>query len=187
MSRRQTAAKLLQKLTRGEDRKVQTGKKSFAQPLLWLSVCVLLSLLVVVYPIYVIRPFRFQGASELSVGLAILRFRSALLICLSVAAACIVSLCWIRQCRTWQKTVTCLGACLVFALAFLSHLSVYELMFHPLDHPTFSPASGAKLDGKEEVIAIQVNREARAYPVRIMSYHHIVNDVVGGLPVVATY
>jgi hypothetical protein len=26
-----------------------------------------------------------------------------------------------------------------------------------------------------------------AYPVRLMAYHHLVQDVVGGTPLVATY
>jgi hypothetical protein len=171
-----------------KERDLQTGKKFLAQPLFWLSICVFLSLFVIAYPIYVIRPFRFQGRSELLAALGILQFRPALVIALSVASACVASLCWIGQrCRTWQKITACVFACLVFALAFLSRVNVYELMFHPLGRPTFSHASGAKLDGKEEVISIQINRDARAYPIRIMSYHHIVNDVVGGLPVVATY
>ncbi len=37
------------------------------------------------------------------------------------------------------------------------------------------------------VMAVHLGGEARAYPIRIVSYHHIVNDVVGGLPIVATY
>jgi hypothetical protein len=167
---------------------VKPGKRLFGRPFFWLTICVLISLFVLAYPIYVIRPFRFQGSSELSLALAILRFRPALLVNLSVAAAWIASLCWIGQrCPTWQKIAACLCACLVVALAFLSRINIYEFMFHPLDRPTFSRAQSAKLDGKEEVIAIQINRAARAYPIRIMSYHHIVNDVVGGLPVVATY
>jgi hypothetical protein len=44
-----------------------------------------------------------------------------------------------------------------------------------------------KLDGKEMVIAVNVGGAARAYPIRIISYHHIANDTVGGVPIVATY
>jgi hypothetical protein len=29
--------------------------------------------------------------------------------------------------------------------------------------------------------------EARAYPVRALAYHHVVNDIVAGEPIVATY
>jgi len=60
-------------------------------------------------------------------------------------------------------------------------------MFRPMDRPSFLPASQTKLDGGEEVIAVRVGRAARAYPIRSLSYHHIVNDVLGGLPIVATY
>jgi hypothetical protein len=32
-----------------------------------------------------------------------------------------------------------------------------------------------------------VNGDAVAYPVRQMAYHHLLNDAVGGVPVVSTY
>jgi len=60
-------------------------------------------------------------------------------------------------------------------------------MFHPSGRPTFSAAGQAKLDGDEMVIAVKVGRSARAYPIRSMSYHHVVNDVLDGVPIVATY
>jgi hypothetical protein len=66
-------------------------------------------------------------------------------------------------------------------------VNVYELMFHPMSSPTFVSAAEVKLDKDEKVIAIAVNGAARAYPIRSISYHHIVNDVVGGVPIVATY
>jgi hypothetical protein len=37
------------------------------------------------------------------------------------------------------------------------------------------------------VLAIRYGDDARAYPVREMAYHHIVNDVVEGVPVAVTY
>lgn len=162
-------------------------KKMSRQPLFWLSVCVLLSLFVLVYPVYVIRPFRYQGASELGLALAILRFRPTLVIALIVVGVMTAALCWRQNRGIWRKAAASMCAVLVILIALLSRVNIYELMFHPLDRPTFARASDAKLDGREEVIAIRVNREARAYPVRSMSYHHIVNDVVGGTHIVATY
>jgi hypothetical protein len=53
--------------------------------------------------------------------------------------------------------------------------------------PALATAADVKLDKDEKVIAIAVNGAARAYPIRSISYHHIVNDVVGGVPIVATY
>lgn len=73
------------------------------------------------------------------------------------------------------------------AFALLCRVNVYEKMFHPLDRPSFEPALTSKLGATERVIAVKVNGEARAYPIRIVSYHHIVNDFVAGIPIVATY
>jgi len=37
------------------------------------------------------------------------------------------------------------------------------------------------------VLAVNVNGDSVAFPVRQMAYHHIVQDVVGGMPITATY
>jgi hypothetical protein len=37
------------------------------------------------------------------------------------------------------------------------------------------------------VMAVRLGGESRAYPVRAMAYHHVLNDVVAHEPVVATY
>ena len=43
------------------------------------------------------------------------------------------------------------------------------------------------IDDKDMVMAVELNGDAVAYPVLQMAYHHIVNDVVGGRPITATY
>lgn len=57
-----------------------------------------------------------------------------------------------------------------------------------IDAPLFA-AVGDDIDlpDQEPVIALVVNGDARAYPLRIMMWHEIVNDVVGGEPVTVTY
>jgi hypothetical protein len=79
------------------------------------------------------------------------------------------------------------SAGLVAVLAVLARVNVYELMFRPIDHASFAAASRSKLDKDEKVIAVKVGGEARAYPIRNMSYHHLINDVVGRTAIVATY
>jgi hypothetical protein len=79
------------------------------------------------------------------------------------------------------------GAALVCILAGLARVNVYELMFHPVGHPEFAAAAEAGIDKDDKVIAVKVGGSARAYPIRSMGYHHIVNDVVGGAAIVATY
>src|SRR5258708_4055361 len=59
----------------------------------------------------------------------------------------------------------------------------------PIDEPRFiSPAeAGAWLKDDEPVIAFELNDDTRAYPIQILIWHEIVNDVVGGVPVMITF
>lgn len=43
------------------------------------------------------------------------------------------------------------------------------------------------VDEAEPVIGLVIGDDARAYPLRILIWHEIVNDVVGGVPVAITY
>lgn len=57
-----------------------------------------------------------------------------------------------------------------------------------IDRPTFVDAAAAGwLVLKEPVLAVEINGDARAYPLQILMWHEIVNDVVGGIPITATY
>ena len=72
-------------------------------------------------------------------------------------------------------------------IAALARINIYEKMFHPMSTLAFDAVSDSKLDGRETAITVAVGGESRAYPIRSMSYHHVVNDLVGGVPIVATY
>lgn len=57
-----------------------------------------------------------------------------------------------------------------------------------IDRPTFiAPGQATWLTPDEPVLAFEVNGDARAYPLQILMWHEIVNDTVGGKPVVVTY
>ncbi|MYD65175.1 MAG: DUF3179 domain-containing protein [Chloroflexi bacterium] len=57
-----------------------------------------------------------------------------------------------------------------------------------LDNPRrLSPEEATYLDPNEPVFGIALNGEAMAYPVRIMDWHELSNDVVGGVPVSLAY
>ena len=60
--------------------------------------------------------------------------------------------------------------------------------FVPLDEPTFLTAQDTEYFGDEElVLGLELAGEFRAYPVRMLRYHHIVNDMVGSEPLLVTY
>ena len=57
-----------------------------------------------------------------------------------------------------------------------------------LEDPAFEPAAEVEwLAGVEPVVALEVNGDARAYPLRIMTWHELVNGTVGGVPVTVSY
>ncbi len=58
-----------------------------------------------------------------------------------------------------------------------------------IDNPKFITASNATFltDDYDWVIGISYRGDARAYPLQIMVWHEIVNDVVGGVPLAITY
>ena len=58
-----------------------------------------------------------------------------------------------------------------------------------IDTPKFDTVAEADewLDDREPVQVVNLNGDARAYPMQIMMWHEVVNDTVGGDPVVITY
>ncbi|WP_460704499.1 DUF3179 domain-containing protein [Myceligenerans halotolerans] len=57
-----------------------------------------------------------------------------------------------------------------------------------IDDPVFQPAGEVDwLDDDEPVLSLTVADETRAYPLQVMTWHEIVNDEVGGVPVAVTY
>ncbi|MEA3511450.1 MAG: DUF3179 domain-containing protein, partial [Actinomycetota bacterium] len=59
----------------------------------------------------------------------------------------------------------------------------------PIEDPVFLDVAENLeiLDPAEPVVALEINGDARAYPIRAMIWHEIVNDTVGGVPVSVTY
>lgn len=53
--------------------------------------------------------------------------------------------------------------------------------------PTFRSANASTYTRDELVIGLEINGDARAYAVSLLSRHEIVNDVVGGVPVAVTW
>ncbi len=60
--------------------------------------------------------------------------------------------------------------------------------FDPLDDPLIVKADEASWMSDETLVlgAVQ-NGEARAYPIAMMRYHHVSNDVLGGEPYLVTF
>ena len=58
-----------------------------------------------------------------------------------------------------------------------------------IDDPVYIPQSeaGEWLQEREPVLVLEIDGDVRAYPLQILLFHEIVNDVVGDTPVAVTY
>lgn len=58
-----------------------------------------------------------------------------------------------------------------------------------IDSPEFETIQEAEswLAGNEPVITVDIDGDSRAYPLQILTWHEIANDVVGSIPVVVTF
>jgi hypothetical protein len=59
----------------------------------------------------------------------------------------------------------------------------------PIDDPAFVTTDEADewLNDAEPVVYLEIEGDVHAYPVQVLIWHEIVNDIVGGLPVSVTY
>ena len=137
-------------------------------------------------PAFVIRPFRYQSPKALGLALVVREYAPFW----SVVAACVALVLafsqW-RRVRKLQRIWLVGGVLLVGGCAVMARMNYFEWMFHPVALPGFEAASTSKLDDGEMVLTVTFGQDARAYPIREMGYHHIVNDRVGGVPVAVTY
>lgn len=56
-----------------------------------------------------------------------------------------------------------------------------------LDHPATVPASQADWADDDLVLGIATGGEARAYPVAVLNWHELVNDTLGGEPILVSF
>jgi hypothetical protein len=74
------------------------------------------------------------------------------------------------------------------ASVWAARQNIYEWMFNPLEGAAYAGAKETDFVGDDDmVLAVERGGERVAYPVRLLAYHHLVADRVGGVPLVATY
>ena len=139
-------------------------------------------------PLYLIHPFRPQTETGLAVGYQVRRFAPWATVALGLGALVLVVQMWRASRRWWAKALMVLLLLPVGASAWASRQNVYEVMFNPLAAPAYARAGEVDYISDEDmVLAVERGGERAAYPVRLMAYHHLVGDTLGGVPLVATY
>jgi len=152
-----------------------------------LFLLILAMIAMVIVPVFLIRPFSPQTPGGLAVAFALRRWAPLATVLALIAGLALAAGLW-RGGRWWSRALVVLALVPLAGAAWLSRFNIFERMFAPLGASRFVPAAeaGWVADG-DMVLAVERNGEAAAYPVRQVAYHHIVQDVVGGVPVAVTY
>jgi hypothetical protein len=137
-------------------------------------------------PAIIIQPFKHQTPKGLMLAMA-LRYRApwGTLLAAAVSLAAVFAL-W-GSANLWRRIVLCVVMVPVLFSTVMARLNYFEWMFHPVDSARFETEAESKLDKNETILAVRIDSDARAYPILQMAYHHVLNDVVGGVPIAATY
>jgi Protein of unknown function (DUF3179) len=140
-----------------------------------------------VLPLWLIRPFSPQTPDGIALSFTLRRW-SPVGTFLALAAGLALTVWLWRGGRWWSRTLAVLALVPLGAAAFFSRQNVFEKMFAPMGQVASVPAAEAAwVEDGDPVLAVTRNGDAVAYPVRQVSYHHIVEDTVGGVPVAVTY
>ena len=139
-----------------------------------------------VVPALIIRPFQYQSPTALSLAIALKRIAPVLTLALLAGALALGMRLWAGSSRISRVGVV-LAILLSAASATMVRVNYFEWMFRPIPAAGFVAASDAHLQDREMVMVLQIGPDARAYPIRQMAYHHVLNDTVGDVPIAVTY
>jgi len=137
-------------------------------------------------PAFVIRPFRYQSASALALAIRV-KWVAPALTALACAAVLALGLSLWRSASRMVRVGLAAAMLVSAGSAVMARMNYFEWMFRPVQAAGFVAAGDAHLSDKEMVMTVQMGPDARAYPIRQMAYHHILNDTVGGEPIAVTY
>jgi|SRR5207245_2147301 len=169
---------------------VQTDTR-IGRRLIWPALLglLLLSIAFVAIPVFFIQPFRPQTQRGLEISYLLRSWSPLATATILLAAIALVIWQWGRARRWWRKALLVILLLLSIVPAWFARQNHFEWMFNPLTNSAYVKAADATsfVRDSDMVLAIRINNEAVAYPVRLMAYHHVVQDTVGGTPVCATY
>jgi Protein of unknown function (DUF3179) len=156
---------------------------------LWLSLLLVVAaaVAVVAIPVFVIMPFKAQTSAGVEWSYRLRRWSPLVTV---VATILFLALCvklW-RGARWLGRLAMVAILAPLLAVTWFARQNHFEWMFNPLPNADYARAGEAGFVADSDmVMAIEINGDAVAFPVRQMAYHHVVNDVVGGKPITATY
>lgn len=157
--------------------------------LVWLTLflLVVVVLVIVLTPVFLIMPFKAQTQRTMEISYLMRRWSPWLTLVASLLALTLTVGLWLSG-RWWSRIVLVILLVPTLGATWLARQNHFEWMFNPLPNPAYvKTADAGFVNDDDRVLAVTIGRESVAYPIRLMGYHHLVGDTVGGTPLVATY
>ena len=148
---------------------------------------VVVVLVVVLTPVFLIMPFKAQTSRTMEISYLMRRWSPWLTVLASLLILAIAVRLWMGG-RWFGRIALVILLLPALAATWLARQNHFEWMFKPLPNPAYAKAADASfVNDDDRLLAVTINGESVAYPIRLMGYHHVVEDTVGGTPIVATY
>lgn len=94
----------------------------------------------------------------------------------------------LRRAKAWRKVLPVLGLALYGIAFYYSNFRfLAEKIFYQPRTKRFAMAKDNTVKKNKLVLGVEINGEAKAYPLQLIGYHHQVSDTIGGMPVLVTY
>jgi hypothetical protein len=164
--------------------------EKFGNKTAWLLLLLLTAMVVtlVFTPVWLIKPFSAQTARAIEISYILRSWSPVVTIVFALAAVVLAVFIW-RNAKRWYRAVPLiLPLLIIFVFTWFARQNHFEWMFAPLENVRFARVAETDFVKDDEmVLAVKIGEDAVAYPVSQMAYHHVVQDVVGGTPITATY
>jgi len=156
---------------------------------LWVALLLIVAAAVamVAIPVFVIMPFKAQTAAGVEWSYRLRRWSPLATVAATILYLALCVALW-RGARWPGRLAMAALLAPLLAVTWFARQNYFEWGFNPLPNTDYARAGEAGFVADSDmVMAIEINGDAVAFPVRQMAYHHVVNDVVGGKPITATY
>ena len=156
----------------------------------WLMVIIIaiVAFAMVAIPVWLIQPFAPQTERGIEISFYLRSWSPVLTIILAILAFYLTVVIW-RNSNRWFTNVPLILPLFVIGFSiWFAQQNHFLWMFNPLANSAYAKVSEVNFVKDDDmVLAVNINGEAVAYPILQMAYHHVVQDVVGGQPITATY
>ena len=151
------------------------------------SLLALASLTVAILPLFIQRPFEAQTPGLMAIAYELRRWGPVLTVALGLLT---IAFAWSagRRARWWAKALLVLPPAVAIGAAWFTFQNPFEWIFNRLPDVRYAAVREATfVEPSDLVIAVTLDGDSAAYPIRQLAYHHMVNDRIGRTPAVVTY